>query len=144
MRWEPSYWDCKLPAARDGTIILQVRPMNTQPPILPPASPVPDGDARLWILACHLSILAGVGVLVPLIVYLVKKDESPLVGYHAKEALNFHLSILIYSTVCIATCVGAPLVIGIGIAGMVFSIIAAVKSSDLIPYRYPLTLRLVA
>ena len=128
----------------DPAIILQVRPMNTPPPILPPTSPVPDGDARLWILACHLSILAGVGILIPLIVYLVKKDESPLVAYHAKEALNFHLSILIYSTVCIATCVGAPLVIGIGIAGMVFSIIAAVKSSDLIPYRYPLTLRLVA
>ncbi len=117
---------------------------NTQPPILPPVSPVPDGDARLWILSCHLSILAGVGILIPLIVYLVKKDESPLVAYHAKEALNFHLSILIYSMVCVATCVGAPLVIGIGIAGMVFSIIAAVKSSEPIPYRYPLTLRLVA
>jgi uncharacterized Tic20 family protein len=33
-----------------------------------------------------------VGVLLPLIIYLVKKDESPRVSHHAKEALNFHIS----------------------------------------------------
>ncbi len=138
--------DCKLPVGGKLAIILQDCPdcpMNTQPPALPPVSPGSSSEDRFWILACHLSVLAGVGIILPLVVHLVKKDESTLVAYHAKEALNFHLSILIYSAICIATCVGAPFVIGIGIAGMVLSIIAAVKSSDPTRYRYPLTLRLV-
>jgi len=111
------------------------------PSVQPP--PIQRGDDQLWIIFSHLSILLGVGLLVPLIVYLVKKDESPHVGEHAKEALNFHLSILIYSLICAATCVGIPLLLVIGIGGMVLAIIAAVKSSESAVYRYPLTLRLV-
>lgn len=101
-----------------------------------------DND-NLWILFSHLSLLFGIGLLVPLVIYLVKKDESPIVAYHAKEALNFHISVTIYSLVCALTCVGIVLIPVIGIAAMVFSIIAAVRVSDLVPYRYPLTVRLV-
>lgn len=108
-----------------------------QPP--PPA----NSDEQLWIVFSHISLLLGVGILLPLIVYLVKKDDSPRVSEHAKEALNFHISIMIYSFVCGVTCVGAPLIPIIVIGGMVYAIIAAVKSSDPIPFRYPLTMRLV-
>lgn len=119
--------------------------MEPQPPMLPSVQPPPikSSDDQLWIIFSHLSILLGVGLVVPLIIYLVKKDESPRVSEQAKEALNFHISILIYSLACVATCVGAPLAIGIGIAGIVFAVIAAVKSSEPGVYRYPLTLRLV-
>jgi hypothetical protein len=121
--------------------------METPPPTLPSApSPLPPsqpGDDNLWIILSHLSLLLGVGILLPLIVYLVKKDESPRVSHHAKEALNFHISIIIYSFACGITCVGAPLIPIIVIGGMVFAVIAAVKASNFIPYRYPLTLRLV-
>lgn len=118
--------------------------MDSQPPQLPAPPPVrQDNDENLWIVFTHLSLLLGVGILVPLIVYLVKKDESPTITYHAKEALNFHISIVIYSFACAITCIGIPLAIGIGIAGIVLSIIAAIHARDPIPYRYPLTLRLV-
>lgn len=116
--------------------------MLPQAPAQPPA--LPNENDNLWILFSHLSLLVGVGLIVPLIIYLVKKDESPAVAYHAKEALNFHISITIYSLVCAVTCVGIVLIPVIGIAAMVFSIIAAVRASDPIPYRYPLTLRLVS
>ena len=109
-----------------------------------PRSPASEtGDENLWILLSHLSILLGVGLVVPLVVYLVKKEESERVAFHAKEALNFHISIMIYTLVCAITCVGAPLIIVIGVGGMVLSIIAATKVSDPVPYQYPLTLRLV-
>lgn len=118
--------------------------MESQPPALPPAPPPSSaGDDNLWVVFCHISLVLGVGIIVPLIVYLVKKDESPTITYHAKEALNFHLSIVIYSFACAITCIGIPLAIVIGIAGIVLSIIAAVRVKDPIPYRYPLTLRLV-
>ena len=119
--------------------------MDSQPPILPSARPpvTPSGDDNLWIIFCHISPLLGVGIFVPLIVYLVKKDESPLITHHAKEALNFQISIVIYSFVCAITCIGAPLIFFIVIGAMVLSIIAAVKATDPIPYRYPLTMRLI-
>ena len=113
------------------------------PPSAPPQPPRDDNNDNLWILFSHLSLVMGAALLVPLIIYLVKKDESPEVAYHAKEALNFHISITIYSLVCAATCVGIALVPVIGIVALVFSIIAAVKSSDPVRYRYPLTIRLV-
>ena len=116
--------------------------MLPQPPAPQPPRPA-NSDEQLWIVFSHISILIGVGILLPLIVYLVKKDDSPRVSEHAKEALNFHISVMIYSFVCGVTCVGAPLIPIIVIGGMVLAIIAATKASDPIPYRYPLTLRLV-
>lgn len=109
-----------------------------------PKSPAPGGDDdHLWIIFSHLSILLGVGLVVPLIVYLVKKETSPKVTHHAREALNFHISIMIYSFVCAVTCIGIPLVFVIAVGGIVLAIIAATKASDPVLYEYPLTLRLV-
>lgn len=121
--------------------------MDHQPPAIqsapPPPPAAPSSDEQLWIVFSHISILLGIGILLPLIVYLVKKDESPRIAEHAKEALNFHISILIYSLACAITCIGIPLAVVIGIGAMVYAIIAAVKASDPVPYRYPLTMRLV-
>jgi uncharacterized protein len=117
--------------------------MLPQAPSPQPSPPSRDDD-QLWIIFSHLSLLLGVGIILPLIIYLVKKDESPRVSHHAKEALNFHISIVIYSFACGITCIGLPLLPFIIIGGMVFSIIAAMNASAPIPYRYPLTLRLVS
>jgi len=113
----------------------------------PPAPPVTTSEDRLWIIVCHLSIFVGVGLLLPLIVYLVKKVDSPLVAEHAKEAPNFHISILLYWIITGLLCfivVGVLLIPVVGIIMVVFPIIAAVKASNGEFYRYPLTLRLVS
>lgn len=99
---------------------------------------------NLWIIFSHLSLLLGIGLVVPLAIYLVKRDESATVAHHSREALNFHISIMIYSLLCAVTCVGIVLIPVIAIGALVFSVIAAVCSSDPVPYRYPLTMRLVA
>lgn len=100
-------------------------------------------EQKLWILLCHLSIFIGVPLLAPFVVYLVKKQDDPVVREHAKEALNFHLSLAIYSIVLFVTVVGALLVPLIYIAALILAILAAVKASNGEFYRYPLTLRLV-
>jgi len=104
-------------------------------------------DDRLWILLCHLSLFIGVGLILPLIVYLVKKADSPLVAEHAREALNFHISLLIYWIVTgllTFVLIGLLLIPVVGIIMVVFPIIAAVKASNGEFYKYPLTLRLVS
>lgn len=133
----------------------------------PTYQPAPDpawlaakaaSDARQWAMFAHLSALVGLVTalpwLGPLIIYLVKKDDDPFVAEHAKEALNFNISVFIYLIVgSIATfvlliiLVGLlliPVLIGIGIAWLVLVIIAAVRASNGQRYRYPLSIRMVS
>lgn len=75
------------------------------------------------------------------------RKESDYVATNAREALNFHISLLIYSLCCIPLVfilVGIPLLIVLGLAGLVLAIIATIKASDGRCYRYPLTLRLAS
>jgi uncharacterized protein len=110
-----------------------------------PGAPVATSDKALMIL-CHLSTFLGAAFLLPFIVWLVKRHDPDMVAAHAAEALNFHLSILIYSILMIPLCfiwVGIPLLIVIAIGSVVLAIIAAVKAGDGVLYRYPLTIRMV-
>ncbi|MBJ6980442.1 MULTISPECIES: DUF4870 domain-containing protein [unclassified Luteimonas] len=139
------------------------------------ASTPATGSERQWAALAHIAALvlalctswiAGVaGMLGAGAVYLLKRGDSSFVATHAREALNFNLSMFIYA--CIAFAIGVVLVgatvltLGIGIiltapAGLVLmvamaaialmwlvcSIIAAVKAWNGEAYRYPLTMRL--
>jgi uncharacterized Tic20 family protein len=106
----------------------------------------PRGNDKIWSMLSHLSALFGVGIILPLVVYLAMRDESEYVAANAREALNFHISVFIYVLCCIPLMfilVGVPLAFLIGLGSVVFAIIAAVKSSSGECYRYPLTLRFV-
>lgn len=131
---------------------------------------------RQWAMLAHVSALvlalctswiAGVaGMLGAGIVYLLKRDASPFVAAHAREAFNFNLSMFLYAAIAAVLAfvlVGATvLTLGLGIiltapAGIVLalvilaislmwlvcSIVAALKAWSGEPYRYPLTIRLL-
>src|ERR1051326_97240 len=113
---------------------------------LTPTPEPPRGNDKIWSMLSHLSALFGVGFILPLVVYLAMRKESEYVACNAREALNFHISLLIYGLCCIPLIfivVGIPLLIMLGLGSLVFAIIGAVKASDGQCYRYPLTLRLV-
>ena len=113
---------------------------------MPPALPPPLGNEKIWALLSHLSSFIGMPFLLPLIVYLAMRGDSTYVAENAREALNFHLSLLLYALCCIPLVwilVGIPLLLVLGLASLVLAIVAAVKASDGGCYRYPLTLRLV-
>jgi len=122
--------------------------METPP--LPTPPPAPKGNEKIWSILSHLSALVslvGVGLLLPLIVYLAMKGDSAYVADNAKEALNFHLSVFLYTLCCIPlifVLIGIPLLVAIGLATLVLSIVAAIKASEGGCYRYPLTIRLVS
>ncbi len=110
-----------------------------------PAIPVASSEKALMIL-CHLSTFLGAAFLLPFIVWLVKRKDPDMVAAHAAEALNFHLSLLIYALCLIPLCwvlIGIPLLIAMGLASVVLAIIAALRASDGMLYRYPLTIRMV-
>ena len=107
---------------------------------------LPKGNDKIWGILCHLSAIIGVGFILPLVVFLAMKGESEYVTNNAREALNFHISILIYWLCClplILIIIGVPLIILIGLGSLVLAILAAIKASEGGCYHYPLTIRLV-
>ena len=107
---------------------------------------------RTWAMIAHLAALAvfiGIpfgNILGPLVVWLIKKEESSFVDDQGKEALNFNISVTIYAfaaAILILLVIGIILLIGIGIAMIVFIIMAAIKANSGEEYRYPLTIRFI-
>lgn len=126
------------------------------PPVPPQSGPRPGGlpsEVRTWAMAAHLSAFVGfiAGVLVlsfvgPLVVWLVKREEHPFIESHAREALNFNLSVLLYGVVClllVVVLVGFLLLLALFVAWVALSIQGAVRASQGEPHRYPLTIRFV-
>lgn len=133
---------------------------NTPPSAPPPPPPPPENDAsgnetsveaRQWGMFAHLSALAGLiipfgNVLGPLIIWQIKKNEFPFVDDQGKEALNFQITVAIAAVVSMILTlilIGILLLFAVGIAALVFSIIAGIKANEGQYYRYPFTLRLI-
>jgi uncharacterized protein len=111
-----------------------------------PAPPASGGNDKALIILCHLSALIGVGFILPLIVYLVKRTESDLVAAHAREVLNFHLSLLIYALCTLPfvfILIGIPVLFAIGLTGLICAILGAVRASEDGFFHYPITLRMI-
>ena len=132
------------------------QPNPAWPAAAPPGTPAQwPQDTLQWAMIAHLSglsgLVTGMPFLGPLIVYLVKKDENPIVVAHAKEALNFQLSVTLYLVLGVILCVVLafivigffliPVVAGIAIAGYVMAVIAGLKAQQGLWYRYPATIR---
>ena len=106
-------------------------------------------DERMWAMFCHLSGLAGFifpfgNIIAPLVIWLIKKEEYPLVNDQGKESINFQISMTIYiiaSIILIFLVIGIPLLIILGIFSLIVVIIAAIKANEGEKYRYPLTIR---
>ena len=131
---------------------------------------------RQWASGAHVAALAlalltswtagFAGMLAAGAIYLLKRNDSPFVAEHAREAFNFNLSMFLYAcAVCVLGVVllGATvLTLGIGLivtapAGLALllavgaiavmwlacSILAAVRAWNGERYRYPLTIRLL-
>ena len=126
-------------------------PANVQPE---QASEEVNKDARMWAMFCHLAGLAGLvipvilsGIIAPLIIWQIKKEDHSFIDENGKEALNFQISIGIYALVSILLiplfCIGAFLLTAVGIFNLVFMLIAAIKANNGFHYRYPLCIRLI-
>lgn len=102
-------------------------------------------NSRQLAMWAHLSGILG--FLGPLIFYLVKKDEDAFVGDQSREALNFHLTVLIayiVSWILIFVFIGIFLFFAVWIGAIAFSIIGGMAANKGEAYRYPITIRMVS
>lgn len=108
-------------------------------------------DERTWGMISHLSALVGIAIpvgsiIAPLVIWLVKRDQSAFVADHAKEALNFNITVAIGFIICLLLMlvfIGILLAFALGIYWLVMTIIAAIKANEGNTYRYPFAIRLV-
>lgn len=93
----------------------------------------------------HLLCLVGFPIIGPLIIWLMKKDQSRYLDAQGRELLNFQISYFIYamiSVVLVAALIGIVLLLAVGVASLVLTLIGIVKAADGQVYRFPLCIRL--
>jgi uncharacterized Tic20 family protein len=108
-----------------------------------------EQQTRQWALFLHLSQLAGyiipmAGLIVPIVIWQVKKTEMPGLDAHGKVVTNWIISALIYAAVSIIlmfVLIGVPLLIAVAILGVIFPIIGGIKASNGEVWPYPLTIK---
>jgi uncharacterized protein len=133
-----------------------------------PSQNIQDKSANTWAMACHLISLVGYVTLVvgiplshiiaPLILWLIKRNDSPFIDEQGKESLNFQISCLLYYFVLVVLMIlaiflcliliGIPLLllfvacfVVLLILQFICPIVAAIRTSSGQSYRYPLTIR---
>jgi uncharacterized Tic20 family protein len=117
----------------------------------PTASGVPTADERTWGMLAHLTAFAFFicpfgNIIGPLVVWLIKRDQSAFVADQGKEALNFNISVVLAGVVCgilVWIFIGILLGVALFFYWLAMTIVAGIKASEGIRYRYPFTLRLV-
>ena len=117
---------------------------------LSPISP-DEQQARQWAMFLHLSQLAGfifplVGLVAPIIIWQTQKAEYPILEAHGKVVINWIISELIYGAICFVllfVVIGFPMLIVLGILGVVFPIIGGIKANNGELWQYPMTINFI-
>ena len=112
---------------------------------------VADKEQRTWAMFCHLSALAGLlfpfgSVIGPLIVWLVKKEEMPLVAEHGRKSLNFQLTMMIAYIVCFMlmfVVVGVILLPLVALFSLIMVVVSAIKANDGKEVKYPMAIEFI-
>ncbi len=108
-------------------------------------------NEKTYCMLIHFSVLAGyavpiAGLIVPIVLWQLKKNEMPSVDAHGKMVLNFILSSLLYAVVfsaLIFVLIGIPLLIALSIACIVLPIIGGIKANDGVVWQYPLIINFI-
>lgn len=107
-------------------------------------------DERSWSVLAHLSVLVGLMGLMPLgalILWLIYKDKSPRVGFHAAQALWYQLAWVVIlaigwtiTVILMFVLIGfllLPVMLIASVVPFVHGCYAAYKVNQGIDYRYP-------
>ena len=109
-----------------------------------------SSQEKTWAMLCHIASFAHFiplgHIFGPLIIWLLKRDESELVNDQGKESLNFQLSMTIYILLAVPfifLVIGIPLLIVLVVLDFILVILAAVSAAQGQAYRYPLSIKFI-
>ncbi|MDP8299264.1 MAG: DUF4870 domain-containing protein [Candidatus Tantalella remota] len=108
-------------------------------------------EAKTLAMLCHLGTFSGIIIpfgnfLAPLLIWVLKKEEYPLVDDQGKESLNFQLSVLLYSIIGFALAfivVGLIFLVVLALFAIIQVIKATMSANNGEEYRYPFCIRII-
>ena len=119
----------------------------------PQTSPQPpsidrEKETRQWAMFIHFSVLAGwvvplAGLVVPVLLWQLKKDELPGIVPHAHVVMNWILSSIVYALICMVlmlVLVGVLGFIALGLATIIFAVLGGIKANEGVVWPYPGTI----
>lgn len=117
-----------------------------------PSKDTPSKEERNWATLAHVSALLAFftvigGIIGPLVIWLLRKEDMSFASDQAKEALNFQITVFLAGIVSAILClilIGFVLLAILALVDLILIIIAAVKASEGVAYRYPFNLRLIS
>ncbi len=107
-------------------------------------------EERVWATFCHLAAFAlflvpPVGqIIAPLVLWLLKRHDSPFIDEHGTEAVNFQISVTLYGIPCfilVFFAIGIPLLLALFVFWFFTVIYASIRTNDGKAFRYPLCIR---
>lgn len=121
---------------------------NRTSDVVESAQPIATGRGRetnQWAMFIHFSILAGWivpigGLIVPILLWQIKKDELPGIVPHAHIVLNWIVTSLVYALICFVltfVLIGVLGFIALGIATIIFAVIGGIKANAGEAWEYP-------
>ncbi|WP_078592780.1 DUF4870 domain-containing protein [Evansella clarkii] len=106
---------------------------------------MPEKEER--IIAMLIYLVSFVTTFIgPLVIWLVKKNDSEFIDYHGREYLNFLITMTVYSiisAILVVVLIGLLLLWIIGIAALILTIVAAIKAYEGEHYRFPFIFRIL-
>ena len=130
----------------------------TEDPYSSPNAPVDDAgfgttmseaSVRQWTMFIHLGALSGLmvpfgGIILPLVLWQVKKSESPEIDRHGREVMNGMISYFAYTIAAVIlslVLIGIPFLLALAVASLICPIIGGIKANEGVLFRYPLAIR---
>ena len=106
---------------------------------------------KQYAMFIHISqfagvIIPGLGWILPLVLWLTKKDTSSYIDAIGKIVMNWIISCFLYAigaTILTFILIGIPLLIALGICSLIFTIIGAIRANDGILWPYPLSIKFI-
>ena len=110
-----------------------------------------EREIRQWSMFLHLSVLTGFIVLpaclvAPIVIWQMKKNDSPKLDMHGKIVVNWVLSMILYMIVSVVlsfVIIGLPMLLALVVLNIVFPIIGGIKANNGETWRYPLSIRFI-
>ncbi len=107
-----------------------------------------DRETRQWAMFIHFSILAGWvvpigGLIVPILLWQIKKDELPGIVPHAHVVLNWIVTSLVYALICFIltfVLIGVLGFMALALATLIFAIVGGLKANEGTVWEYPGTI----
>ena len=108
-----------------------------------------ERESRQWSMFLHLSVLTTyivplAGLVAPIVIWQMKKNDSPKLDTHGKIVVNWVLSMILYMIVSVVlsfVIIGLPMLLALVVLNIVFPIIGGIKANNGETWRYPLSIR---